>query len=82
MLKTRVYQGCRSLCQFLQRWEWGLACIRYGIQALQFYCIPEEIFLRVGVIGEVEPASRWVSLIKCEEMLLAVSVGCGEVDLE
>ena len=49
---------------------------------MQFHCIPEKVFLRVGIFGKVEPASRWVSLVKCKEMLLVLSICCGKVELE
>jgi hypothetical protein len=30
--ESRFYQGCCSLCRFLQRWEWDLACVRYVLR--------------------------------------------------
>jgi hypothetical protein len=49
---------------------------------LQLNFIPKKVFLRVGIFGEVKPASCWVSLVEGDEMLLADSFGSDEVELE
>jgi hypothetical protein len=49
---------------------------------LKLYCVPEEVFLVVWVLREVQSSSGRVSLVESEEVLLPVTRICNEGSLE